>query len=207
MRRLFLLMAALALVAGCGVPKDHEPRDISAGDQLRLGSNEGAEPRGGNAIGPKVYFLTAATTASPERLQPASRDVAPVPEAVLRELFRGLAPEERSRRWRTAIPADTQLLSATQQGDGTLVVDVNDAIFGAQDDAQIKAVAQIVFTAVGIDGVDRVQLLVDGQTRDWPRGDGELDSDPLNEFAYPELNPTSQPDYPPLPPPVTVSSG
>ena len=57
--------------------------------------------------------------------------------------------------------------------------------------------AQIVYTATGLAQVKRVRLLVDGQPRDWVRGDGVAVSTPLTRFDYPELNPSSQPDYPP----------
>ena len=42
-----------------------------------------------------------------------------------------------------------------------------------------------------------MRLLVDGQERDWLRGDGIAVSTALTPFDYPELNPSSQPDYPP----------
>ena len=43
-----------------------------------------------------------------------------------------------------------------------------------------------------------MELLVDGERRAWPRGDGSLEEGPLTKFMYPALNPSSRPDYPPL---------
>jgi spore germination protein GerM len=117
--------------------------------------------------------------------------------AVLSELLKGLTPEEQDRRWRTAIPAGTQLLSAALDAQGVVDVDLSDEFFGATGDAQVKAVAQVVFTASALDGVSGVRILVDGRPREWPRGDGVLQSEPLTPLLYPELNPTSQPEYPP----------
>ena len=63
-----------------------------------------------------------------------------------------------------------------------------------------EAVAQIVFTATGAPGASQVELLVNGKKRRWPRGDGSLEGGPLTRFMFPALNPSSRPDYPPLPP-------
>ena len=75
---------------------------------------------------------------------------------------------------------------------------MSDDIFAATDDATTEAVAQIVFTATGSFGAKQVELLVDGERRAWPRGDGSLEEGPLTKFMYPALNPSSRPDYPPL---------
>ena len=128
---------------------------------------------------------------------------------MLTELFNGLTKDEQQeRKWRTAIPADTKLMSAMQESDGTLVIDLNQAFFQATSENQIKAVAQIVFTATGIDGVQRVKILVEGQPQGWLRGDGTAQpvGEPLTQYAYPELNPTSQPEYPPAPSPTTSTT-
>ena len=95
-----------------------------------------------------------------------------------------------------------------QESDGTLVIDLNQPFFQATGENQVKAVAQIVFTATGIDGVQRVKILVEGQPQGWLRGDGTAQpvGVALTQYAYPELNPTSQPEYPPAPSPTTSTS-
>jgi spore germination protein GerM len=197
---------ALALAA-CGIPNDRQPRDVAEGEQLQL-SDQKAPAQAASAIGPKVYFLSQ-DAAGQDRLQPAGRNVVATPIAVLTELFNGLTKEEQqTRRWRTAIPADTRLLSVVQESDGTLVIDLNQAFFQATSDAQIKAVAQVVFTATGIDGVQKVKILIEGQPQGWLRGDGTAQpvGEPLTQYAYPELNPTSEPEYPPTPSPTTSTT-
>jgi spore germination protein GerM len=198
---LALLVAIVALVAACGVPSDAAPRDIvdEAGQVPREPT-----PAPVGELGPKVYFLGAETSAGAERLQPANRSVAPTPESVLNALLAGLTVDEQARRWRTAIPGDTELHTAEVDGEGTLVVDLSEAFFQATGDFQVRAVAQVVFTGSEIEGVDRVQLLVDGQPQEWPRGDGSLQAEPLTRSAYPDLNPTTQPEYPPLPSPTVA---
>jgi spore germination protein GerM len=125
---------------------------------------------------------------------------------VLDQLFKGVSTDE-STRLRTAIPNDTRLVSPPQlRTDGTLTVNVSDAFFKSTGDLQIKAVAQIVFSTTDLPGVDRVKIEVDGQSYPWPRGDGTLAEDAVTQYDYPELDPTTQPDYPPLPSPTTSST-
>jgi hypothetical protein len=188
------------LVVGCGIPDDASPRDVQ--DREELGGPVPAPPVGGDGAGPQVYFLAGDTD---DHLQPARRDVASAATPLMTELLGGLTSAEIGRRWRTAIPAETVLRGTSMQADGTLEVDLSDAFFEATGDAQIEAVAQVVFTGAGLAGVEQVRLLVEGEARAWPRGDGSLDDQPLTVYDYPELNPTSQPDYPPIPSPVSPS--
>ncbi len=206
-RLLVLLIGTVVLAAACGIPNDSQPRDVSEGERLQL-VDQKAPAQAASSVGPKVYFLSQAPDGQ-DRLQPAGRNVNATPTAVLTELFNGLTKDEQqSRRWRTSIPADTKLVSAVEEPDGTLVIDLNQPFFQATSEAQIKAVAQIVFTATGIDGVKRVKILVEGQPQGWLRGDGTAQpvGEPLTQYAYPELNPTSQPDYPPAPSPTTSTT-
>ena len=203
--RFVLLIVPVTLLAACGIPSDGRPRDIAADERLQLADTKAPEQAAATPNGPKVYFLSQGPNGE-DRLQPAGRDVVSSPTAVLTELFNGLtAKEQQTNKWRTAVPPDTKLVDTpVQQPDGTLVVDLNQAFFQASGPAQINAVAQVVFTATALDGVQRVKILVEGQPQGWPRGDGtaQLVGEPLTQYAYPELNPDSQPDYPPAPSPT-----
>lgn len=205
-RLLVLLVAVLAAMTGCGVRADSEPRDIAEAERGDLGSE--AAPEAGQGIGPKVYFVDEDDEGG-ARLRGTSRAVLPTPSAVLSELLKGLTATEQERRWRTAIPAGTELISAALDPRGIVHVDLTDDFFLATGEEQVKAVAQVVFTASGLDGVTGVRILVDGRAREWPRGDGVLQSEPLTPLLYPELNPSSQPEYPPAvspeAPPTTVA--
>lgn len=203
--RLVTLVLAVALLAACGIPRDSSPRDVPEEEQLSLEVDEPDTPRPGNEAGPKVYFVTSGSTPTDVNLEGVGRNVAPTPVAVLTELLKGVTSEEAERRLRTAIPRDTELRRAELRVDGTLIVDLSDEFFEATGESQIAAVAQIVVTGTALDRVDRVRLLVDGQEREWPRGDGTLQGAPLTAFDYPALNPTSQPDYPPLPVPAAAA--
>ncbi len=207
-RRLLLrLMAAAVAVtglAGCGVALDDSPRTLGTAERPDLDSQTEQPAAAGGASSPKVFFLTGQGSLGPERLQGVSRDVNPQPKIVLGELLKGLTPVERDRRLQTFVPAQTQLIETNLLPDGTLEVDLDEAFFDAKGESQTKAVAQIVYTATGLRQVKRVRLLVDGQPRDWPRGDGVVVSTPLTPFDFPDLNPSSQPDLPPALSPSTA---
>jgi spore germination protein GerM len=189
----------LFVVASCGVPTDTQPRDI---EQKPAEAPPDDVAAASTDTGPRVYFLITPEGQQNDTLAAVTRAVAAEPGVVLEQLFKGVSPEEATRL-RTAIPSDTKLLSSATRPDGTLIVNVSDAFFKSTGDLQIKAVAQIVFTATGLSGVDGVKIEVDGQNYPWPRGDGTLFNDALTQYDYPELDPTTQPDYPPLPSPTT----
>ena len=69
------------------------------------------------------------------------------------------------------------------------------------DGALIEAVAQIVFTALEVRNVQRVQLLVNGTSQQWPGGDGSLRTSALSAFDFPGFIETSQPNFPAVPSP------
>jgi spore germination protein GerM len=194
---------ALVVLASCGVPTDAGPRDIDQGPAEVPQQDVAAA---NTETGPRVYFLITPEGQQNDKLSAVTRAVAADPAAVLDQLFKGVSTEEATRL-RTAIPNDTRLVSPPQlRSDGTLTVNVSDAFFKSTGDLQIKAVAQIVFSTSGLPGVDRVKIEVDGQSYPWPRGDGTLAEETVTQYDYPELDPTTQPDYPPLPSPTTSST-
>lgn len=195
------LAMAVVVLASCGVPVDSGPRDIE--QQTSVAQPEVASTA---FAGPRVYFLVTPEGQEGDKLAAVRRDVTPTPAAVVSELFKGLSSDE-AKRLRTAIPNGTRLVVPPGLGsDGTLHLDVSSEFFNATGDLQIKALAQIVFTATALTGVTRVKLEVDGRDYPWPRGDGTLAPDTVTQYDYPELDPTTQPDYPPLPSPTTSTT-
>ncbi|MEY3617893.1 MAG: hypothetical protein RL726_591, partial [Actinomycetota bacterium] len=89
-----------------------------------------------------------------------------------------------------------ELLSTRFIASGTVEIDVTASIFDATGDDLVGAVAQIVLTLTDLEGIDRVSLTVDGNSTEWPRGDGTLTSRALTEFDFPGRAVSSQPDYP-----------
>ena len=124
-----------------------------------------------------------------------------VVEQALTALFAGPNVVELDSQFRTALPAGVQLLSTTRRG-GVLRVDVSKELGQLSGEVLVAAVAQIVFTASEVDGVESVNILINGADQQWPSGNGELQSAPLTVYDYPGLVQSSQPAYPAIPTPV-----
>ena len=120
---------------------------------------------------------------------------------LLTALFAGPNVVELDSQFRTALPAGVQLLSTTRRG-GVLRVDVSKEMGQLSGEVLVAAVAQIVFTASEVDGVESVNILINGADQQWPSGNGELQSAPLTVYDYPGLVQSSQPAYPAIPTPV-----
>jgi hypothetical protein len=82
------------------------------------------------------------------------------------------------------------------QAGGTVVIDLSRAFFGVQSDSQKKAVAQIVLTVTGVEGVKGVRLLIEGQRTPLPVRDGRLSDELLDRNDYRDLDPTAYNDLP-----------
>jgi hypothetical protein len=199
------LVGALAIGA-CGINRDSGPRDIAPEDRPADTASDTsmAEPTG---EGPTVYLLGPSGPGDRAPLEPRSRDVANQPTSLLTALLEGPTESERSQDGlRTAIPDGTTLRSAGFSGQGTLLVDVSPQFLEVSGDVLLDAVVQIVFTASQIDGVRDVQLLVDGETQDWPTSSGDSTRGPLSVYNFADRLPTSQPDYPAVPSPTQATT-
>jgi spore germination protein GerM len=147
-----------------------------------------------------VYLLAPEAAGQTQVLQAVARDVEEIAAALLTELFAGPNAEEVGRQFRTALPAGIQLLTTARRGS-VLRVDVSKELAQLSGQVLVAAVAQIVFTASELDGVQSVQILIDGVTQQWPTGNGELQSAPLTVYDFPGLVLSSQPAYPAIPTP------
>jgi spore germination protein GerM len=124
------------------------------------------------------------------RLVPVKRRVnSPVTvEKVLRKLFTPPTTAEGVAGFRTAISPDTTVLSARIENK-IVTVDVSKVFaFGTVDD-QIRAYAQVVFTAVDAGTVTGVLFAVNGRRLEVPAGDGSNQSAPLGRASYTAYTP------------------
>ncbi|MEX2627625.1 MAG: GerMN domain-containing protein [Ilumatobacteraceae bacterium] len=195
-RALLALVAVVGLGAGCTIEPDGAPRDIAPEDRALLvaDESEGAETAGEA----RIYLVAPGDESSSRQLRAVQRDVVLQPEPLLAVLLAGPNQTELDSRLRTEIPPGTRLLGTRTTGE-TLFVDISDEILELTGEALTVAVAQIVFTAVEIPGIQTVRLRVDGEDQTWPRGDGQPRSGSLRVFDYPGLVESSQPDYPGIP--------
>ena len=198
MRPLVALIAAFTVLAGCSIQPDASPNDLPAERADVFGeAATGDEAAGTN----RIYLLAPTDPEEPQRLRSVQRDVSTTPFAVLSSLFAGANATERDALLDTAIPSDIRLLDARPVGQ-VLTVDLNDVFDELTPDGLRLAVAQIVSTATDIEGIESVQLRIDGEPRDWPLGNGELTDRPLTWFDYPGLVESSQPAFPAIPSPT-----
>ena len=198
-RAIISMAAAVLLITGCSIQPDAAPNDLPAERAEVFGEvTTGDEAAGTN----RIYLLAPTDPEEAERLRSVQRDVVPTtPFSVLSSLFAGPNSNERDILLDTAIPADIELLAARPVGQ-VLTVDLNDVFDELTPIGLRLAVAQIVSTATDINGVESVQLRIDGEPRVWPLGNGELTDRPLTRFDYPGLVESSQPAFPAIPSPL-----
>jgi Sporulation and spore germination len=188
---------AVTLGTGCAIQPDNAPREIPPAERGQLD----LLPPGGEAIGQSRIYLVAGEGPGGEReLRTVLRDVEPPtdPEAVLRTLIAGANPGEADSGMTSPLPSSSTLHSARLVAS-TLNVDLSGEILELPGSSLRDAIAQIVFTGSELDGVRAVRIRVDGRTRGWPDGSGELQERPLTIYDYPGLAESAQPPYPPIP--------
>jgi len=187
-----ITVVAMALVTGCGIRPDAAPRDIPIEDRsLPASPISAAGASGGDA---RIYLLTPT---DPRQVRSVTRSTG-TRDDLLAALVAGPTDSELSLPLSSALPAELEVLSTRSVGS-VLYVDLSSAIAELSGSGLTLAVAQIVFTATDIAGVDAVQLTVDGQRFPWPRPDGATTTGLLRPYDFPGYAVSAQPDYPVLP--------
>lgn len=110
---------------------------------------------------------------------------------VVRALTRDVSEQESAVGLRTALPADTQIASASVRR-GTAVVDFEAAPELSGPD-RVLAIAQIVCTLSHQIGIGQVGFTADGEPLQVPVADGSLVSDPVNVEDYSPLLSATRP--------------
>jgi hypothetical protein len=178
-RRLAVLgIAALGLVAACGLPDDRTPRIIAAEDApLDLSEVPGnvatTTPSGSAEV--EIYLLRNG------ELEAASRSAEGEDLATaVSLLLAGPTEDERDRGFTSSIPQETELNSATLDG-GTAVLDLGctgDApidscgVLALTGPTQLAIFGQLTCTATDAPGVTGVRFLQDGSPQDAPTETG-----------------------------------
>lgn len=195
-------VAALVLGAsGCGLPLDRTPRDIAAVDEpFPLQDTAGPRPETGQGTDTiKVYLVGSDTLVASDRPGPGD-----VGEAV-RQLLLGPTQQDSNRGLQSSIPPNTRLLGVETAADGTVTVDLSSEFLDVRGEAQIAAVAQLVFTVTGVQGVTGMLLKIAGEPKAIPTESGMADQRvPVGRFDYPSLFPISLPE--PVQPSATTTT-
>lgn len=189
-KRIATIVALLIVgLAGCGVPTDDEPRGIQPSqvpfDLLTPSTTQPATTVPVPTIPVTVFMLQG------DKLAPVMRSI-PAPATVgsaLATLIQGPTDTEAAQGLRSAVSAQANV-SGAQVTDSVATVDIAGDVFastGAQD--QIRALAQIVYTATSVPDVGSVQFRIDGSGAGIPRGDGSTTTGPVNRGDYAALAP------------------
>lgn len=193
-RAVLATSALLVTLAGCAIQPDSGPRDVPDDHAARIAIGTAVEGAAAQGSG-RIYLL--APDGSDARLRTVLR--APEgQEGQIETLIQGPNPDEIADGLDTAIPSDLSVNSVRFEG-GVVNVDVGPEIEDLSDTRLQLAVAQIVFTASELPGAESVVIRVDGNSRAWPDGDGELKTDPLTVYDFIGYAESSQPAYPVTP--------
>lgn len=192
MRRLLpvLALAIGLVVVACGVPEDEGPQELTA-DQVPFGllttaptttSTPEVLPPSREA---ELYFLDAEGLLEPLPREVGDRSAQTVIETLLATDTAGLPAGNSSN-----IPPDTVLLDIFTESDGqndVLTVDLGEQFTTIESERFIAAVAQIVFTASALEGVDAVSFRVDGEPIPVSDEEGATQEDPVTPLDYQSL--------------------
>jgi spore germination protein GerM len=193
---------ASMLMVGCGIGAEDSPRNIRPELLDTVEAPAAAVPGSGQ----RVWMIAPQVQGRPTQLKAVERAAVSTPAELLELVLGSVTLQERSERISSAIPQGTELLSARLASNRVLIVDLSKDLVDVSGELLVDAVAQIVFTAAEFEDVDSVRLLIEGEQREWLRGNGSTSADPLTIFDFPEHNPTTQPDFPAIPSPPADAS-
>jgi len=167
-----LLLAAV----GCGLRQDDKPRElrIDAKTKALLGNPSTTSTVLRNApTDQHQLYLVRSQTGSTESLVPvvvaipSPAEPADLPRAIIEKLVTGPPVTEDLK---TFIPQGTQVLGVVLHGN-VLDVDLSKELSQVESTSQRVAVAQIVFTATAIDGIEFVRFSINGSPTPVPLDD------------------------------------
>jgi len=192
-RRTTSLIVALTItVSACGVQTDSAPRDLPE-DERQLANSVGSV--GTDASGADRIYLVAP---GEERLLRSVPRDATMREDLIKILLLGPNEDEIEAQFSSFIPPSTELLSARSKGQ-ILILDLTGEIAELTGQSLSQALAQIVYTATEIEGIESIEINVDGQDVAWPKPNGDTTTDALRIYDYPGFVQTAQPAYPAVP--------
>ncbi|WFE53217.1 GerMN domain-containing protein [Micromonospora sp. WMMD1155] len=178
-RRHVVVVAFVALLAGCGIPAEDAPRTV----QPPPGPFQGPTPSEASApAGPATETLCLVRD---NRIIPVPRraDRPATVQEQLRDLLGGPTTAERDKNLTSALPGAVNAAGVTVTGtQAQVVVDEPGSDAGRSD--EILAFGQIVCTLTNRDDVTSVTFLRDGKPLAVPRADGSLSNQALVRADY-----------------------
>ncbi len=184
------VLGVLAIAAAaCGVPQDPAPRVLDASALPEELAEPSTTTTSTEAPVPRqtvfLYFVDGEALGTP-----VERDLATPagPIAALEALIAGPTEEEASGGLTSVIPAETVILSSDLT-NGVLRVDLAEgALEQIEGELQRLAVAQLVYTATELSGIDWLWVLIEGEPRALPTDEGDVEA-PVGRVHYASLGP------------------
>lgn len=183
------ILGVLVVTAACGVPQDPAPRVLDASalpEELAIPSTtttstEAPVPRQSVYL----YFVDGEALS-----EPVERELATPAGllAALEALIEGPTEEEASAGLTSVIPAETVILGSDLT-NGVLQVNLAEGALEQIEGAlQSLAIAQLVFTATELPGVEWLWVLIEGEPRALPTDEGDVEA-PVGRVHYASLGP------------------
>jgi spore germination protein GerM len=187
------LFAAAVVLSSCGVPENATPRALDGEVPYNLLASTTTVPSAGlpDASGDPVvlYFLD-----DEGRLVPAHRQLPPPVDHndLVDLLFDGVSDAELGDQLNSAIAPGTRLLGVDgPDEDGVLTLDITDDLLRVTGRRQSQAIAQIVWTATQLEGVESVLFEIEGKPTEVLSGNGNPTPVPLARRHFRTLEPTT----------------
>ena len=183
------VLVAASLGAACGVPADDAPRAFDENiipDELA--SSDITSPVDGPARETAdIYVLDGQSLKALSRPVDNSDSVFDA----IKALLDGVREDEAEDGLVSAINQRTRLLARRNPvRNGVVTLDFNSELIEFDGGLEIQGLAQIVWTATSIEGVDRVQFLVDGETISVTLNNGDVTDEAVGRENYPADDPT-----------------
>lgn len=178
-----------AMLAACGIPPDAAPRDVPVEDRSL---SPAGDPVIDTADGASRVYLVG--PGEPRLLRSVRREASTL-QALIETLVAGPTEGESALQLTSAVPGDL-VVQSTRQVGAVLYLDLSGEISELSGEGLTLAVAQIVVTADDVDGVDTVQVTVDGERFPLPRADGTTTTGLLRVYDYWRYIASAQPAYP-----------
>jgi len=173
-----IVTAAVVLgLAACGVPVDRGPSALPRkGIPFGLLRPSAPSTTTTSVLSPVEVAVQIFLVTSSGHLVGVTREVPAAAQqslaAVLAVLVRGPTNTEAALGVESAVPAQTAVLGATIGTDEIATVNLGGTFGQLVGQAQIQAVAQIVFTAAALPGVSGVTFALDGKAVNVPVASG-----------------------------------
>ena len=188
--RTALVVVAVVVAGGCGVPLDDGPRRIDAADvpYELLSGDPPTEVPSTAAPSPTSVDITVYLVAH-DRLAPARRAVT-APAGVadrLRALQSGPTEAEAAAGLRSAVDPGPGELTVEGAAGPVVTVGLPASFADVIGPDHVLAIAQVVCTVTEVPGAELVSFTLAGQHVDVPRGDGTLTGAPVARADYAAL--------------------